>query len=822
MSLDKYQSKRTFDTTPEPTGGDDQSDERGGLRFVVQKHDASQLHYDFRLEMGGALKSWAVPKGPSLRPEDKRLAMMVEDHPLDYRTFEGTIPKGNYGGGTVMVWDEGTYEPLGATGDREEDDKKARAGVHAGHLTFILHGQKLNGEFALVKMKDAEENAWLLIKAEKDQWARDEDVTQRNRSAATGRTLEEIAAGKPVVQDFDDAPRAQAPAELAPMLATLRETPFDDPEWLYEVKWDGYRIMAHVGGGRVRLITRGDQDYTERYQLVAKELSGLVVDAILDGEMVVVDEAGRSDFGALQDWQRTGSGTLVYYVFDLPYAYGHDLRGWPLTRRKEVLAQLVAPFTRVRLSDHVAGVGKRLFALAQAQNLEGIMAKSAVSTYQDGKRSRDWLKIKTHARQEAVVGGYTEPKGSRHDLGALVLGLYGEDGQLRYIGHTGGGFTEQSLAEAHARLKPLERKASPFATSFRTNAPVHWVKPELVAEVSFAGWTQDDHMRQPIFVGWREDKSARDVRRELPQAAAEYKSGAKTDQPDSRAHITHRDKVFWPDEGITKGDLLDYYDRVSEVLLPYLKDRPESLNRYPGGISGQHFFQKDVEGAPHWVKTVPIYSESSNKDIRWVVANDRDVLEYLVNLGCIELNPWHSCTQNLGRPDYCLLDIDAKTSGFDAVVKVAMAAHKLLDEYEIPAYPKTSGKTGLHVCIPLGANYTYEQSKQLAEIIMNLLHSRLPELTSVERSPDKRKGKIYLDYLQNGHGQTMAVAYCVRPVPGATVSTPLDWGEVNERLDPKAFTLRTMPERLDKVGDLWQGVLGAGVDVLAALGRMSV
>jgi bifunctional non-homologous end joining protein LigD len=821
VSLEEYEHKRTFESTPEPVGGAGS----GSLRFVVQKHQASHLHYDFRLEMGGVLKSWAVPKGPSRDPHDKRLAMMVEDHPYDYRTFEGTIPTGNYGAGTVMVWDEGTYEPLGSTGDREKDDTLAQHGVDTGHLTFILHGSKLTGEFALVKMKDADDNAWLLIKADKDSGAGQTDVTAMDRSVVSGRSMDEIAQGGDSRSelDFSDAPKAIQPASLAPMLATLASSAFDNQDWLYELKWDGYRIMAHVESGAVRLMTRGGQDYTERYEAVAKALTTLTIDCILDGELVVVDEAGKPDFGAIQDWRIGSQGTLIYYVFDVPYAGGYDMRAMTLERRKALLAQIVEPLDGVRMSDHVRGNGKALFALAQQQHLEGIMAKSAESHYHPGRRSQQWLKIKTHLRQEAIVGGYTEPRGSRQQLGALVLGVYDDSGALQYIGHTGGGFTEQSLSDAYDRLQKLAHSSSPFASSFKTNAPVHWVRPELMVEVNFAGWTADGHMRQPIFLGWRDDKETEGVRREQPKLLKPEPPTAQSEpsEIDKEVHVTHPEKVFWPDEGITKGDLIAYYDQMSEVLLPYLKDRPQSLNRYPHGIGGQHFFQKDIEKTPDWVKIVPIYSESNDKEIQWAVCQNKKTLLYLINLGCIELNPWHSRLQNLDRPDYCLLDLDAKTNDFESVVIVAQAARALLEEYGIPGYPKTSGQTGMHICIPLGAQYSYEQSKQFAQILMELLHTRLPELTSIERSPSKREHKIYLDYLQNRHGQTMASVYCVRPVTGATVSTPLSWDEVTPHLDPHQFTISTMRRRINQVGDLWQPVLGPGVDLRAALSHMT-
>jgi bifunctional non-homologous end joining protein LigD len=828
MALEEYKHKRRFDDTPEPEGVS-KSGPGGQLRFVVQRHSASQLHYDFRLELDGVLLSWAVPKGPSLNPTDKRLAMKVEDHPLDYRTFEGTIPKGNYGAGTVMVWDEGTYSDEQDSADTAVAATNIRAGLAKGDLKFTLHGHKLRGSWVLVHTHyQGEENSWLLIK-HKDEWAGEVDVLELDHSVLSNRSMDEISHAteqwiKAPELDLGAAPKAELPGRLDPMLATAVAEPFDGPNWLFEVKWDGYRILAHCQHSRVRLLTRNHEDYTARYQLVAGQLANLKLNCLLDGEMVVVDKSGRSDFGALQNYMKTGEGMLVYYVFDLPYANGRDLRKLPLTHRKELLAKIIAPLSHVRLSDDLVGEGKRFFELAQAQRLEGIMAKRADSTYQAGRRSRDWLKVKVHMRQEAVVGGYTDPQGGRKHLGALMLGLFDQAGKLQHIGDVGTGFTDRTLADVLARLKPLERQTSPFASKVKTTAPAHWLKPQLMAEVSFSEWTADGHLRHPVFLGLRDDKDARTAVREVPLAEGPGAANAHPDQPQpakSKVEFTHLDKVYWPGEGITKGDLIRYYDAVSDAILPHLRNRAESMNRHPNGINEESFFQKNVEKHPPWVHTQGIFSEHNGKDINWIICNDRDTLLYLANLGCIELNPWFSRTGSLEKPDYCLLDIDAKTIGFDAVVKAALTAHELLDEHHIPAYPKTSGKTGLHICIPLGAQYTYEQSKQFAQIIMNLIQHRLPKLTSVERKPDKREKLIYLDYLQNRKGQTMAAPYCVRPVPGATVSTPLRWDEVNDHLDPKAFTIKTTPARLKSVGDLWAPVLGQGIDMKKALDSLS-
>ncbi len=831
MPLHDYHTKRKFDQTPEPTGGQGS----GALRFVVQKHAASRLHYDFRLEMDGVLRSWAIPKGPSLNPHDKHLAMMTEDHPYDYHTFEGNIPGGNYGAGAVMIWDEGTYEPLawdektGQTLDltREEQDKLARAGIHKGHLTFVLHGTKLNGEFALIKMQHAdEENAWLLVKADKDHYATEDDVTQQDRSVITNRTIEEIAADIPETTlklDLTGTPKAKMPTEFKPMLATLAEKPFDDPNWLYEIKWDGYRIMAEVSPKGVTLHSRGGQDYTSRFRPVADELHHLRVPALIDGEITVVDEEGRASFGALQNYIRTGAGHLVYFAFDLLHLDGHDLADLPLARRKELLRQALPPGNHLKFSDHLTGAGAALLKSVRAQNIEGVIAKRADSTYQPANRSRDWLKLKIHHRQEAVIIGYTEPRAGRQYFGSLVLALY--DGhELVYIGHSGSGFTDDTLKDTFERLQPLVRDSSPITPTPQTNEPATWVQPTLVCEVQFSEWTEDGLMRHPIFVGLREDKPAAQVHREKAVAIAGAASPAP-ETPDKTlkihgktVHLTHQDKVYWPEDNIAKGQLIDYYTQVAPLILPYLKDRPESLNRFPHGITGESFYQKDMNGqAPDWAKTITIHSQSENRDLEYLLCQDEATLLYMVNLGCIDFNPWNSRTQALEYPDWCVIDLDPEAVGFDAVIETAIAVHEVLDELKIPSYPKTSGATGIHIYIPTKAQYHYDQIKIFAEIIAQLAHAKLPNLTSLERSPAKRQGKVYLDYLQNRRGQTLAAPYSVRPKPHATVSTPLHWDEIATGLSPELFTITNAPSRFAKVGDLWAPVLRNSFDLTAIL-----
>ena len=818
MSLAQYRSKRDLRSSHDPEGN---RSTEGQLRFVIQKHAASRLHYDFRLELDGVLKSWAIPKGPSLDPSDRRLAVMVEDHPLDYLGFEGTLPEGSYGAGTVMVWDQGTYSDYERAANRSAAVENLRRGLENGEIRFILNGKKLRGAFVLVKMRPKQgNNYWLLIK-KRDEFADDEDPLNDDISVVSGRSFEEIMAAKnfrsnkPTL-DLEGATKARQPKFLEPMLATLVDDGHYDLNWITEVKWDGYRILAFVENGNVHLKSRNGKDYTSVFQQIADELKQVSLDCVLDGEVVVLDKEGISDFGALQNYQRTGDGDLRYYVFDLPFADGYDLTNLPLLRRKEALRALVEGLDYVKFSDYVAGKAKEMLQQAKARNLEGIVVKDASSKYEPGKRTKSWLKIKTRKRQEAVIGGYTAPRGGRDKLGALVLGVY-DNGELTYIGHTGGGSGNRQLNELYDRLHPLELRSSPFSTSFKTNAPVTWVEPVLICEVEFEEWTSDGLMRQPSFIGLREDKDPRLVRREesqsKPEAVVERPSRIRR----SRVRFTHLDGIYWPDEGYTKRDLVAYYDVVAELILPYLRNRPESLNRQPNGIGEPGFFQKDVENSPVWAKTVPIHSESGDRDINWLVCDNRDTLLYMANLGCIEVNPWLSRLSSLDKPDFCLVDLDAKACPFDSVITVALETKKLLNELGVPSYPKTSGKTGMHICIPLNSKYSYDQSRQFAELVVGMIHDRLPRLTSIERDPSKRRNQIYLDYLQNRRGQTMAAPYCVRPVPGAHVSTPLSWEEVDRKLRPQSFTIKTVVDRFESLGDLWKPVLAKGIDMRTVL-----
>ncbi|MEJ8756942.1 DNA ligase D [Pontibacter sp. H259] len=844
MGLQKYNQKRNFGETPEPEGK--QQKHKGQLRFVVQRHQASTLHYDFRLEMEGVLKSWAVPKGPSMNPSDKRLAMNVEDHPYSYRTFEGDIPQGNYGAGHVDIWDEGFYHAID-TDDPKEGEKLLLQGLENGSISFVLDGDKLQGAFSLVKMKGRQEGAWLLVK-KKDEHAVSESYDSEahlGKIAKTGFKKTTInSSSTKTVKAKPAAKSSEMLHNIVPMMAKLTDGPFDGDDWIYEIKWDGFRAVAEVQEGKVELYSRNGKSYGETYKPILDSLKQLGQNAILDGEIVVLNDKGYATFQQLQNYQNTPSQHLYFYVFDLLYLNGEDLRDLPLLERKKRLEQLLADeLPAVRYSDHVVGNGVAFFKEAQRNNVEGIMAKKANSPYRTGQRSTEWLKIKTHMRQEAVIAGFTEPKGKRKHIGALLLGVY-ENGKLTYVGQSGSGFNSKILDALKTKLDKLVQQESPFAGKVKPNAPATWVKPELVAEISFAEWTNEGIMRQAIYEGLREDKKATDVVREnaihTTEAVeeAEHKPTAKkatimktasaskdknrtTETIEGQeVSFSSQDKLYWPDEQITKGDLINYYQSIADVILPYLKDRPQSLFRNPEGIVKPGFFQKDITHAPDWVRTIKLRAESTGEDVEYLVCDNKATLAYMNNLGCIQLNPWNSRIANLEKPDYMVIDLDPGENTYDDVVEVALATKEVLDKAGAEAYCKTSGATGMHIFVPLGAKYTFDQSRDFAHLVAQMVHGRLPKLTSLDRSPKERRKQVYLDFLQNSIGQTIASAYTVRPKPGATVSTPLSWDEVKPGLTPEAFTIKNVPDRIKEKGDLFKGVLGKGIDLEKCLEKL--
>jgi bifunctional non-homologous end joining protein LigD len=644
------------------------------------------------------------------------------------------------------------------------------------------------------------------------------------------------------------------------MLATLVDEPFNGDDWLYEIKWDGYRAIGSNINGEADLYSRNNISFKERYTPIAEALKDFANDAVIDGEIVALDEHGNSKFQYLQNWQNSAQGELAYYVFDLLWIDGYDITHLPLIERKKILLQIIPDTDVIRYSDHIEKTGKEFFEVAKKQGLEGIIAKNRNSVYEINARSRSWLKIKTTARQEAVICGFTAPRASRQYFGALLLGIYKDD-KLIYAGHTGTGFNEKTLKETWNKLEPLITDKCPFEKEPKTNMPATWVKPKLVCEIKFQEWTQDNIMRVPVFMGLRTDKKPIEVKKEkempikkiqntnrkkqssvrtgksypakteIAKSPSTTRKLKKTSEWLSEAEenpslklnghllkLTNLNKVYWKKEGYRKRDLLNYYHDILPYMLPYMKNRPQSLNRHPNGIDGMSFFQKNVEGkVPEWIETFAEYSESNRETIHYFVCTNEASLIYLANLGCIELNPWHSTTMKPENPDYCLIDLDPHEIGFDKVIEAAQAVKKLLDELKIPAWCKTSGATGLHICIPLGAKYNYDQSRQLAELIANLVNQEVPAFTSVERSPSKRRKKVYLDYLQNSKGQTVACVYSVRPKAGATVSTPLFWEEVKKGLSPSNFTIKNLFERLKSEGDIFKPVYGKGIDLRKTL-----
>lgn len=756
MVLEKYKQKRNFKKTPEPTGGKKKGK---ALSFCVQKHDATRLHYDFRLEYRGVLLSWAIPKGPSMDPKDKRLAVHTEDHPLDYLTFHGTIPEGNYGAGTVELWDIGTYAPV----------YPFEEGLKKGHLTFTLQGKKLRGTFHLVRIR--QEDQWLLMKGHDSYVAK--------------------------------------PEWFSPMLATFIKQPFSDEEWIFEVKFDGYRALAFTEGDQVQIYSRNHNSFNLFYPTIVEALKKLKVDAIFDGEIVSLNDEGISKFELLKNYQSAPEGHLCYYIFDLLYCEGKDLRQMPLIQRKELLEQLLKKKRSdiLRYADHIEAKGEQFFKEVEKRGMEGIMAKKKDSPYLS-KRTKEWLKIKCGLRQEAVVAGFTEPKGSRSHFGSLALGVYegkGKKKKLRYIGQVGTGFNQKMLQEIEHTLHPLIQSKCPFATAPK-GLKATWVKPKVLCEISFAEWTKDGIMRQPVFHGIREDKPAKEVVEEVPE----------TEQ------FTHLDKLYWKKEKIAKRDMIAYYRSVADHMLPYLKDHPVMLKRYPNGIEGEHFYQKDIKYKPPYIKTVEV--EHEEKRVRYLLIQDEASLLYAANMGSIEIHPWIMDYKHMDKPAYLVIDLDPVEISFEVLIKMAQQIHRLLESLDIPSYCKTSGGRGLHIYIPLQSKYTFEQTETFARLLATIVYRNYPDTISLERSPAKRKKRVYFDYLQNLHGgRTMVAPYSLRARPHAPVSTPLFWKEVVPGLDPLSFTLKTVPARLKKLKkDPFEGVDGPGIDlkkVLAALDK---
>jgi len=829
-SLSAYRAKRSLGATPEPSGT---SAAPPGRRFIVHKHAASHLHYDLRLEMDGALKSWAVPKGPSRNPADKRLAVHVEDHPIEYGDFEGIIPEGNYGAGAVIVWDRGTWVPLEDPGE----------GLKKGKLLFELRGHKLRGKWTLVKIKRGVKE-WLFIK-ERDGYVSRNGEEFPQGSVLSGLTVEELRDGAdraaPLRRELKKlgAPeRVLTAAECEPMLAETRPEPFTRDGWVFEVKLDGYRMRVARTDGEPQLLTRNGRDATAAFPELARAIRALPYEGlVMDAELVILDEAGRPSFQALQNRARLSGHIAIrraaveapatLFIFDLLACDGLDVRPLPLLARKRILARLLPEAGPLKFCEHFAD-GTQLYEQAVRLGLEGIMAKKADAPYRAG-RSSQWLKIRADRVDDFVVVGATTPEGGRSGFGALHVASY-LDGRLTYAGRVGSGFDARQLTTIAAQLDELRRDDPPCTGPLPKGAKHYWVEPRLVCEVRFKEWTGDGLLRHPVFLRFRDDKKPEecvrqgDGRGEKEVGLAPGQTSPLSPLPVKRPDtvFTNLTKIFWPDEGYTKGDLIAYYRAIAPWMLPYLAERPLVLTRFPDGITGKSFFQKDApQYAQQFVRTVTIWSEDSQRQLDYFVCDDVAALEYIANMAAIPLHVWSSRVESLATPDWCILDLDPKGAPFTDVVAVAKALRALCQEIELPTYVKTSGSSGLHVLVPLGKQVTYEQSRQLGGLLARVVAQQLPEIATITRQVQRRGGKVYVDYVQNGHGRLLVAPFSVRPLPGAPVSMPLAWREVTPKLDIRKFTIKTAPARMKRLRhDPLRPVLDEKPDLVGALERL--
>lgn len=920
MSLKEYNSKRNFKKTPEPGGGaisdTPEQSNKGLLRFVIQKHSASRLHYDFRLETrDGVLLSWAVPKGPSLDPRQKRLAVETEDHPLDYIDFEGVIPEGNYGAGTVIVWDTGTYTT----------ERHIRQQFRDGKISFILSGKKIKGSFSLIRIRQRHKQ-WLLIKSGDDTYATSEeeevDLTiTAPESVLTGRTNDELDEKKGLGQKssgLEERRRSRMrsppdnnvilnensefPLSVRPMLAGHADAPFDNKEWVFEVKWDGVRaiLLQNEDKGITKIQSRNGKDITHRYPEIAEALDSVLKNnesVVLDGEIVVLNKEGIPDFQMHQkrmnvDSQRdiefqSDNIPATYFVFDILYFDGKNVEELQLTDRRKILNSLIGGRSkRIRISEYIEEKGKALFKSVIERQLEGIVAKHKYSKYRQGIRSSAWLKIKGILTQDCVVIGYTQGEGNREDyFGSLILAAYNDKGKLRFVGHSGSGFGFDQLKETLSVMQRIrtDNNFCPVDTVPYTNSKPTWLRPELVAEVKFSGWTHDMIMRAPIFLRFRYDKEPTEcLIEQVPQEIdiqdvaivngirrnkqeEEYNS-LSPPQPQPEQNFSNLEKIYWPstrmlNKELTKADLIKYYNKVSRYILPHLRNRPLSLKRYPDGIAGKSFYHKNwIQEKPDYVKTIQVFSESKGDIVNYLICNNKETLLWLANLGCIEMHSWYSrvhdfnacnstannCSNpaplakekcGLDTPDFVVFDLDPyiysgkekqgeepeyNVKGFKATVDVALDLKDLLNELHIESYVKTSGKTGLHVIIPVAPIYGYSQTRSFAEVIGMMLSRRKPGKITMEWNSSNRKGKVFFDYNQNAKGKTLASIFSVRPTISASVSMPVEWRELPD-IHPADFTLVNVPQILSssKGGNAWSTIYQKKQDLLEMIQRAS-
>jgi bifunctional non-homologous end joining protein LigD len=812
MGLQRYHRKRDFRKTPEPHGKI-ATHADGKLSFVVHKHAARRLHYDFRLEMDGVLSSWAVPKGPSLDPKQRRLAVEVEDHPLDYGAFEGTIPTGEYGAGRVIIWDRGYWVP----------ESNPVAALRRGKLKFRLFGEKLHGGWTLVRIRRPREangkNNWLLIKESDDDASQRDIVEERPESVKSGRIIEEVneaqTPGKamprsshrgPSVRRRDRAARAKTALAkfVEPQLATLVSAVPEGQNWLHELKFDGYRILCRIDNGRVTLLTRNAQDWTSRFRSVAQAAKELDVgQALIDGEVIAVDDKGKHSFQVLQNVLKHGdSAELVYYAFDLLHLDGRDVRSVALLERKELLQRRLrfdpkAPGTGpLRYSEHWIAQGTKVFDKACEIGFEGIIAKRVDAPYRSG-RGRDWLKIKCSKNQEFVIGGFTDPAGARAGFGALLLGVHDDSGGLRYAGRVGTGFDDRMLRDLRARLDKLERKSPPFVNPPKGSDAkgVHWVEPDLVGEVVFTEWTSDGLLRHPSFKGLREDKPAKQIQREVAKPTPQSNDPASQDDRVAGIKLTNPDRVLYPDQGITKHELALYYERIADWIIPHLEGRPLTLVRCPEGDLKQCFYQRHTRDAvSDVIHAIPVREKRST--VKYLSVDSLPGIITLVQMGVLELHTWGSRVPRIEQPDRMTFDLDPGPEvSWDQVKAAAAELRARLRDLDLGAFVKTTGGKGLHIVVPIAPKQNWQYVKDFSRSVAESLVREAPERYIATMSKAKRRGKIFIDYLRNGRTASAVCAYSTRARPGATVSVPVRWPELTEDLRGH-FTIRNVPERL--------------------------
>jgi bifunctional non-homologous end joining protein LigD len=859
MSLDRYREKRSFANSPEPQGELEASP--AGNLYVIQKHAASHLHYDLRLELDGVLKSWALPKGPSLDPAQKRLAVHVEDHPVEYGSFEGIIPEGEYGGGTVMLWDRGRWEPQG----------DPREGYAKGDLKFRLHGEKLSGSWVLARMKgkagEKEGKNWLLIKKRDDAAVSGPGpVETMDLSVSTGRTMRQIASqteqhrdekdiwhgsapgddslhksvhgqsgdtsGQPPTFDPASLPGArpaEQPAFIHPQLATLVSKPPKGQDWVHEIKYDGYRILCILSVGQARLFSRNGNEWTHKFSEIAEDASKIPVkSAILDGEIVVIDQDGKTDFQALQNiLQGVRTGRLVYTVFDIPFCAGYDVTRAPLVERKKLLRGtlgLAPGSSRIHHADDIRGQGELVFQHACRLGLEGIISKRADSPYEQ-KRSRSWLKVKCVMRQEFAIGGFSDPGGSRVGFGALLLGYYNPDGSFIYAGKAGTGFNELTLRTLLQRLRGLETGTPPFVnppTGYDAKG-VHWIKPELVAEVEFSAWTGEGILRHPSFKGLREDKNPRDVVREDPRGKASSGDSGKNpaapvrkppmeaapktgEAKPSGMALSNPDRVLYPEIGVTKRDLAQYYTDIADWIMPHLAGRPLTLVRCPEGREKECFFQKHLgDTALDVLRSVPVLEKDGQ--VYYSIAENIDGVIALVQMGALEIHVWGSREDKLEQPDMMVFDLDPDPEvGWAGVIEAALLMRERLLNLGLASFVKTTGAKGLHIVVPLTPEADWDAVKAFSRAVAQSIVRESPGEYIATMSKAKRKGKIFIDYLRNGRGATSVAAYSTRNLPGAPVSAPVAWDELTVELKANSYNIFNIRHRLAGLkNDPWTG-----------------